>query len=461
MRNGCEPMSNESNSDYVARLGARILSEANDLKRTIFSVSEELNIDIQVIESVISGQADLATAQQLIYAFVNHYPVSLSDIWIDPDDTVSGVLIIRSDFSERSARIFNRPDKNGISGPYYEYKDTAMSRLAPFRPEWIKMLRVVNDPNPDNSDVVFNHGHLMFQSAFFIGSVNFYWIHNGKKHSVELNTGDTCFIMPYIPHSFASREKSDLGVQIAVTFGGEVRQAFSGFSQLTNSDLGYLVSDPRKPESALVNLIERLANAEMLTRNQLISRLVSIGISSTRAHNIVMEGDATGEERQALSTILNCRNENMIIDPLSPEDEVIVKKHPRKRRFFPGDNNPALEVIELVRSPHQPQHKTFDLRLLSGQQTEIQHSLHEYLYNYGEYPFKLIWGNQLEEILYPGDSVYIRPMVLHKFVSVLSHDAQFIMYRIPSKLSESTLREFSTFSPDGRDRVIRETKQWF
>eukprot|EP01050_Picozoa_sp_SAG11_P012331 SAG11_NODE_1364_length_5109_cov_2.966866_7_plen_80_part_00 len=67
---------------------------------------------------------------------------------------------------------------------YYAYRDSAMSRLGPFRPEWIEELRVVSDPDPENPDVGYNNGHLMMQTTFFIGPVNFYY---GKPHQRRRN----------------------------------------------------------------------------------------------------------------------------------------------------------------------------------------------------------------------------------------------------------------------------------
>ena len=41
--------------------------------------------------------------------------------------------IMRCEDSVKSSRIMHRSGK-----PYYEYRDTAMSSVGPFRPEWIE-----------------------------------------------------------------------------------------------------------------------------------------------------------------------------------------------------------------------------------------------------------------------------------------------------------------------------------
>ncbi len=54
----------------------------------------------------------------------------------------------------QTARVRTRPEVSGNLGPYYEYRDSAMSRTAPFKPEWIKELRYVADNNAANPHVV-------------------------------------------------------------------------------------------------------------------------------------------------------------------------------------------------------------------------------------------------------------------------------------------------------------------
>ncbi len=75
---------------------------------------------------------------------------------------------MRAADSKRSSRIFTRRNKSGERTPYYEYRDSAMSKTSPFKPEWIKELRVVKDSDPENPDVAYNNGHFLHQLTFFI-----------------------------------------------------------------------------------------------------------------------------------------------------------------------------------------------------------------------------------------------------------------------------------------------------
>ena len=48
-----------------------------------------------------------------------------------------GIRLSTYEESKKTSRIYSRPDRYGKMEPYYEYRDTAMSRLSLFKPEWI------------------------------------------------------------------------------------------------------------------------------------------------------------------------------------------------------------------------------------------------------------------------------------------------------------------------------------
>ena len=92
----------------------------------------------------------------------------------------------------------------------------------------------------------------------------------------------------------------------------------------------------------------------------------------------------------------------------------------------------------------------------------LQHGLNEYIYNYGSAPVAVIWSSERKGILMPGDSAYIQPMVKHQFDLVEgTQPGHLAVIRIPGGLSGSVLSEFSTFAPEGRNRVNTETMRWF
>ena len=129
------------NKYHLKALGQRILSELNDLKRTSLLAAEELNVDHSCLNKVIEGKSDYRETLDMIDKIVLGYPILLTDIWVEPDDTNEGVILMRARESELSSRIINRYNSSAELAPYYEYRDTAMCRTAPFKPEWIKVLR--------------------------------------------------------------------------------------------------------------------------------------------------------------------------------------------------------------------------------------------------------------------------------------------------------------------------------
>ena len=48
-----------NNEEFRKILGKRILSEANDLKRTISALANDIDIDEKLMEQIISGQCEL------------------------------------------------------------------------------------------------------------------------------------------------------------------------------------------------------------------------------------------------------------------------------------------------------------------------------------------------------------------------------------------------------------------
>ena len=86
---------------------------------------------------------------------------------------------MRSEESTKSARVMNRG-----GSPYYEYRDTAMSSVSLFRPEWIEELCYVDDNTTTNSKIHWNKGHFMHQFTYFIGDVNYYYIGEDKQKKI-------------------------------------------------------------------------------------------------------------------------------------------------------------------------------------------------------------------------------------------------------------------------------------
>ena len=251
----------ESRSKELIKSGQNFLGILNDLKRRPEDAAAELGISLEELTQIIDGKKTLS--QEIIEKAVKIWPVNVSDFYIIYDDTPTGVKLMSAEESKMSSRIMNRSGK-----PYYEYRDTAMSKVAPFRPEWIMELCNVEDNDPENKSIQWNNGHFMHQFTYFIGNVNFYFKdENGKKQTAVMKTGDSMYITPFVPHTFATRGNSEQnGLILALTYGGkltgEPQQELSCLSDL-GSEFALDFSSKEKAYSSLLKFHRENANLSL------------------------------------------------------------------------------------------------------------------------------------------------------------------------------------------------------
>src|SRR3989344_2622348 len=207
-------------------VGSVILGLLNGLKHTPHTIGPVLGVDPEKLERVVRGEDPLTKEMEeklIMVTGINQrdfYLPEFQHFFPVIDDTDDGVVIFRREDMEKSQRTISRGPENI---PYYIYGDTAMSNLSTFRPEWIKQLYVNDGENTDSlPDWAFNKGHLEHQVTYFIGPVNFHWKDKeGKKYVCQMNTGDTNYIVPFVPHTFTTRREEE-GLILAVTYGGAI-----------------------------------------------------------------------------------------------------------------------------------------------------------------------------------------------------------------------------------------------
>ena len=269
----------------------------------------------------------------------------------------------------------------------------------PFRPEWIKELRVVEDNDAYNPDVQYNNGHLMMQTTFFIGPVNFYYELRGKKYCFEANTGDSNFISPFVKHSFTSRDPNEDAIIIAVTYGGGVRKALPDFARMGAESSAQLAGDLRDPEHLRRSVLARHLMAENMSATGFAHRLADVaGLDQERADALVQGAAPDADEVAAMADELNVSpSELMFCERMSHHQEVVITQRASdteaaapwvqrsKARSYPDDDQSLVTYAmePLSRTPHQPHLKTFNVavnadakpgaRLQSGVRTRTQH----------------------------------------------------------------------------------------
>ncbi|MBT5399076.1 hypothetical protein HOL24_00885 [bacterium] len=447
-------------SEYLKGVGSRILSEANDLKRTIESMSHELNVDFEYLQNVINGNCTKKQTIDIINRMEKTYPIDSSDLLLINDDCHNGVLYFDINDSKKTSRVFNRVDRENKRTPYYEYRDTAMSKLAPFKPEWIKELRVVSDTNPNNPDVIYNNGHFMHQMTFFVGPVNFYYEVGGKKYCEQMSTGDSNYITPFIPHSFTSRDGLQEAYIVAITFGGDVRRAQKEIYALGSDKIKKYVLDIRDEDKAVSQLIQQHMDNENLTKKMIPDR---VNIDQL----LDFSKKKTVRDIEEISKILNIVPSDLMVPKYQKNHEVVINKRSEtKAMYYPEKENKSYKIYHASRANKLPNLKSFDVHVLTAEIKErdfFKTSLHNYIFNYGKIDVSMVWisnNKRYVQLLNPGDSVYVQPFVNYGFQNIVDGPiSKVFIARVGGGVNFCTQKELSYFLDI--ERVSKENKCWF
>ncbi|MBI4223728.1 MAG: hypothetical protein HY609_02240, partial [Deltaproteobacteria bacterium] len=436
---------------FLKRQGANFLSLINDLKRNRKAAAQDLQVSLETIEKIIAGESDIPPG--LIQRATEVWPVNRRDFMIMEDDCPEGVLVMRGEASEKSSRIFTRGGAD-----YYEYRDTAMSKVAPFRPEWILELCTVEDNDPKNSSLRWNNGHFMHQFTMFVGPVNFYYIEENQKKVMVANTGDSMYITPFVPHTFATRQRQK-GLILALTYGnkllGDVQQEMSS---LGGDIPGQFLLETRSRDAYFASLLQLQMAALSLSAEDLI---VQTGLPADRVHRWI-KGEAfpTPEEYGRLADRLNV-NVYDLMPPDAFDPGVIVSylSHSKPRRYF------NCQIRELASIRYLPYSKALLLDVLEKAETfPFKVPLHQYCYNFGDVSVTLRWdwkGQTREVEVGPNDSVYVKPFVPHSFSPCAAKPASLLSLRIGGKGTGEPQRELSHIGKKNIQRIYQEYSLWY
>tara|TARA_B100000378_G_scaffold186703_1_gene151403 strand:- start:618 stop:2900 length:2283 start_codon:yes stop_codon:yes gene_type:complete len=437
------------------RFGRYFLGLINDLKRRPEDAAKELNISLEHMMDLLEGRKEISS--EIISRAKKIWPVSSRDFFLIEDDCPNGVKIMHAEDSARSSRIMERG-----GSPYYEYRDTVMSGGAPFRPEWIKELFYVNDNDPNNRTVKWNNGHFMHQFTYFIGDVNFYYIDdNGKKQTAVMKTGDSMYITPFIPHTFATRKGAKKnGLILALTYGdklvGEIKQELASLSTELAAQFSLDFSTKENASASLIKFHRQISN---LTINE-VSRRTKISIETIRE---LESGNCLPSEKEivllANAFTINTRE---LIPNDKIERKVVVKSHEECERWYYPEESKIYEFTALASTSSLPFSKAFEIKVQnsSNPDFDLKVGLHQYIYNVGNSELFLNWeldGEKYCELIKPGDSVYIKPFIKHNFRG----DGNLVALRIGGKIPGDSQRELSILGRRNVSRAISETKLWF
>ncbi len=443
-----------TNSQMV-KSGKNFLGILNDIKRRPEDAAKELQVSLDEINAVIEGKISLSS--ELVNKATQIWPINARDFFVIHDDSPMGVKIMRSEESEKSSRIMERAGK-----PYYEYRDTVMSTVAPFRPEWILELCEINDNDPNNPDAQWNNGHFMHQFTYFIGEVNFYYRDSlGEKKVAVMNTGDSMYITPFTPHTFTTRKNSkEKGLILALTYGGkltgDVQQELSGLSVELGSNFALDFSSRESASAALIKyhrMISNLSIEELSNRTSISTDILN---DYENANKIPLYSEL---EKISQALTINVRD---LLSNDKIEDKVIVKYHDEGKTWFYPEDSKAYEFRELASTTALSFSKAFEVIIQNSNNLELdlESGLHQYVYNVDDVPISINWkfNNQnYTEIINPNDSLYLKPFIKHSF----SGNGKLLILRIGGKIAGDSQRELSVVGKKNAERAISETMQWF
>ena len=444
----------ESQSKKLIKSGKNFLGILNDIKRRPEDAARELKVSLDEINSILSGKKELSA--DIIEKATKIWPVNARDFYIIHDDCPQGIKIMRSEESKQSSRIMER-----AGHPYYEYRDTAMSKTAPFRPEWIMELCSVDDNDPRNKLVQWNNGHFLHQFTYFIGEVNFYYIDSdGEKKVAVMNTGDSMYITPFVSHSFASRNGAKQpGLILALTYGskitGDIQQELSTLLNL-GQEFALDFSTVEKSTSALLKYFREISSLSLdeisKRANIPTNKIVEFESGKTTPSNIDLQNLA-----KALTT--NLRD---LLPNDKTENKVIVKHHDEGKKWFYPNQTRAYEFVELANTTTLPYSKSFEIKINNpdNKELDLRAGLHQYVYNIDNNTITINWvldGQIFSEKIHPNDSLCIKPFVEHNFRG----EGKLLVLRIGGKIVGDSQRELSFVGKENTKRAISETMQWF
>jgi methylphosphonate synthase len=449
-----------TNAAENKRAAENFQSILNDLKRRPEDAAADLDLDLSDVLSILAGKT--AVTQEIVEKATQVWPVSNRDFYLLRDDAPQAVRVMRAAESAASSRTMKRAGED-----YYEYRDTAMSSVAAFRPEWIRELCVVDDNDADNASVQWNNGHFLHQFTYFIGPVNFYFKDsNGTKSVAVMNTGDSMYIAPYVPHTFTTRRNSagENGLILALTYGNKLTgDAQQELSLLGRDEASSIILNFDTADRATGELIRFHREALTMPISELAVRL--------QQPLEVLEAIERGETRpdaNLLETI--ARELNVSIRDLlasgAGADRVQVQLAAEARRWSAtsDDGAAAYDITELCGALQLPFSKALELEVKVSEDDEsvpLQAGLHQFIYNIGMSAVKICWtanSTRYSDVVDPGDSLYMKPGVEHAFSGV---SGRLLVLRIGGRVGGDTLHELSTVGRGYLPRILGESMQWF
>ena len=167
-----------------------------------------------------------------------------------------------------------------------------------------------------------------------------------------------------------------------------------------------------------------------------------------------------------MADVLGVTPRDLLPPTRTADDEVVIARRNETSPYrFPEAGAPAYEIVRLARSRQQPYLKGFILRVLpKAPPAELRVALHQYVFNHGAEPVRLIVaaeGEEREIVLASQDSAYVAPLARCRFECDGAVPAEVFLVRVPGALHADAVFELSAIAPAGLARAAAETTRWF
>lgn len=452
----------ESNG-FQTRAAALLRATANDLKRDDEAAERDLGLAPGTFAEYTSGARPLTW--ELIGRAAQVWPVNERDLLPIQDDCPTGVRICEPAESVASSRTITRG-----SVPYYEYRDTAMSRVASYRPEWIRMLQAVSDNDPDNPAVQWNNGHLLYQFTYFVGPVNYYYEWEGRRHCVPMQTGDSVWGLPFVPHSFTARSADEAGYILALTYGGgltgDVQRELAVQDDAAVEASAIDVIAARGAHSPVAALLRSHVDARLATVKQLSART---GIAPQRLRSLLSGSDPADWELAALAGAMRISVRELQPPQCHAIDGASIQRRASAAHWPCPQDDPAYQVTELAGDPLHPHTTAVELEVLRADRheaAELRTYQHQYLYVLPPAGVDLHWeyggGRRHTARLEPDASAYVLPQVPITLTRTRPAPTPVVLLlRIAEKVDSEIRFALGAMARDGIRRYLSEDRQWY
>ena len=222
--------------------------------------------------------------------------------------------------------------------------------------------------------------------------VNFYYILDGVKQIAEMNTGDSMYISPYIPHSFATRknQKNQNGVILALTYSDKLDNAsideLAGIGK--NLSLKFKLnvdSDLNAFKSNLQYFLKvsstNLDELKLKTKIDDIDNILNI--NKMPSYDLISK----------IADAMNINIKDLL--PMHDDAKVKILKYSDCRTWdYPSKNIKSYSIVALAGAKKLPLSRAFEFHIHQDEKNEsdastIECPLHQYIYNIGSKKCKI------------------------------------------------------------------------